>query len=61
MSLDQTVLDTQIEQVTTARDYLAHRTHQNVRRNRAVRHGSRDARSSLTVYAFSRHNTVKSV
>jgi len=36
MSLDQTVLDTQIEQVTTARDDLEHRTHQNVRRNRAV-------------------------
>jgi len=36
MRLDQTVLDTQIEQVTTARDDLEHRTRQNVRRNRAV-------------------------
>ncbi len=36
MRLDQKVLDTQIEQVTTARDDLAHRTRQNVRRNRAV-------------------------
>jgi len=36
MRLDQKLLDTQIEQVTTARDYLEYRTRQNVRRNRAV-------------------------
>ncbi len=36
MRLDQTVLDPQTEQVTTARDDLEHRTRQNVRRHRAV-------------------------